>query len=246
MKPCDEYLLALSAFVDGELEETERAALEAHLNECEGCRRWLSELSAMRAAFDTLEEEPAPDGFAKGVMTRLQEQKRPARRRARGWMGLVACAAVALVALSVLPGLTGTNKNSDAAEEEPMLSAALPPDGAALAPEPTAANGFIGEERAAADGNEAPGATLQSSPADVPDEPKSVLLVYGAGAEEYLAAHAQERTYDADGEPAEYVLPPEELESRKEELDRLEIPYEDTCLTGRTFYVQIVSGGEAE
>ncbi len=246
MKPCDEYLLALSAFVDGELAEAERAALEAHLNECEGCRRWLSELGAMRAAFDTLEEEPAPDGFAEGVMARLQEQKRPARRRARGWMGLVACAAVALVALSVLPGLTGANKNSDRAEEEPMLSAAPSADGAALAPGQAAVDGSIGEEKPAADGNAACGAALHSAPANVPEEPKSVLFVYGTGAEEYLAAHAQERSYDADGELAEYVLPPEDLEALKEELDRLGIPYEDACLTGRTFYVQIVSGGAAE
>ena len=254
MKPCDDYTLALSAFVDGELSDTERAALLNHLTECEGCRAYLAELSAMRDAFGEMEEERAPEGFAESVMARLHEEKHPARRSRKGWAGLAACAAVVLLAVSVLPGLTGQKKDAEApmAQEQMVMSA--PAEGAedAAVSEPT--NGPAAEaEEAPAESpadwgkttDPAESAADNAAPEAEAEEPMSVLVVYGEGAEEYLAAHAEGYTYDADGELAEYILPPEELEELEEKLDELGLSYEEACLPDQTFHVQIVPGGEA-
>lgn len=254
MKPCDDYTLALSAFVDGELSDTERAALLNHLTECEGCRAYLAELSAMRDAFGEMEEERAPEGFAESVMARLHEEKHPARRSRKGWAGLAACAAVVLLAMSVLPGLTGQKKDAEApmAQEQMVMSA--PAEGAedAAVSEPT--NGPAAEaEEAPAESpadwgkttDPAESAADNAAPEAEAEEPMSVLVVYGEGAEEYLAAHAEGYTYDADGEPAEYILPPEELDALEEKLDELGLSYDEACLPDQTFHVQIVPGGEA-
>lgn len=255
MKPCDDYTLALSAFVDGELSDTERAALLNHLTECEGCRAYLAELSAMRDAFGEMEEEHAPEGFAESVMARLHEEKHPARRSRKGWAGLAACAAVVLLAVSVLPGLTGQKKDAEApmAQEQMVMSA--PAEGAedaaaetAPAPEETdGAGSNEGKAPAAWEKTNEPGASAadNAAPEAEAEEPMSVLVVYGEGAEEYLAAHAEGYTYDADGEPAEYILPPGELEELEEKLDELGLSYEEACLPDQTFHVQIVPGGEA-
>ena len=254
MKPCDDYTIALSAFVDGELSDTERAALLNHLTECEGCRAYLAELGAMRDAFGEMEEERAPEGFAEGVMARLHEEKRGACRSRKGWLGLAACAAVVLLAVSVLPGLTGQKKDAEApmAQEQMVMSA--PTEGAedAAVSEPT--NGPAAEaEEAPAESpadwgkttDPAESAADNAAPEAEAEEPMSVLVVYGEGAEEYLAAHAEGYTYDADGEPAEYILPPEELEELEEKLDELGLSYDEACLPDQTFHVQIVPGGEA-
>lgn len=254
MKPCDDYTLALSAFVDGELSDTERAALLNHLTECEGCRAYLAELSAMRDAFGEMEEERAPEGFAESVMARLHEEKHPARRSRKGWAGLAACAAVVLLAVSVLPGLTGQKKDAEAPTAQEQMVMSAPAEGAedAAVSEPT--NGPAAEaEEAPAESpadwgkttDPAESAADNAAPEAEAEEPMSVLVVYGEGAEEYLAAHAEGYTYDADGEPAEYILPPEELEELEEKLDELGLSYDEACLPDQTFHVQIVPGGEA-
>ena len=55
MKKCEEFAPLLSAFVDGELTEEERAEVLAHVSECEKCRRLLGELTALHAALGELE-----------------------------------------------------------------------------------------------------------------------------------------------------------------------------------------------
>ena len=48
MKCCEAYAAALSAFVDGELDEQERGELLAHVEHCPNCRDALSELMILR------------------------------------------------------------------------------------------------------------------------------------------------------------------------------------------------------
>ena len=66
MKECEEFAPLLSAFVDGELTEEERAEVLAHVSECEKCRRLLGELTALHAALGELEDEDVPAGFTEG------------------------------------------------------------------------------------------------------------------------------------------------------------------------------------
>lgn len=104
MKRCDQYALALSAFVDGELSEEEKTEVLAHAEVCELCRERLAELMAMHAVLGELEEYDAPEGFAEGVMERLHKEA-AAKKRTHGgkWMGLAACAAVVILAAAALP-----------------------------------------------------------------------------------------------------------------------------------------------
>ena len=95
----------LSAFLDGELGENERAALLAHLETCEACRAELAALAAVHEALADETDYPAPEGFADGVMARVRAEgaRRSSPRVWKRWAGLAACAAVIVLAASVLP-----------------------------------------------------------------------------------------------------------------------------------------------
>lgn len=132
MKCCEEYALALSAFADGELNEEERAALLAHLEECENCREYLSELMVMHAMFEELPELDAPQGFAESVLARVHEEERGKKRRHRAlFRTLAACFALVLITAAaarfVLPG---AGKMSDDSSAESCDQNAASPDGA--------------------------------------------------------------------------------------------------------------------
>ena len=58
---CGQVLDRLSDYLDGELEERERGAVEEHLRGCDGCARFGGELRAtVRALRDHLLAAPAP------------------------------------------------------------------------------------------------------------------------------------------------------------------------------------------
>lgn len=83
MKECEEFAPLLSAFVDGELTEEERAEVLAHVSECEKCRRLLGELTALHAALGELEDEDVPAGFTEGVMAAVRAEKAAKKPQAK-------------------------------------------------------------------------------------------------------------------------------------------------------------------
>ena len=88
MKECEEFAPLLSAFVDGELTEEERAEVLAHVSECEKCRRLLGELTALHAALGELEDEDVPAGFTEGVMAAVRAEKaakKPQTKKRSAW-----------------------------------------------------------------------------------------------------------------------------------------------------------------
>ncbi len=97
---CDRYLELLSARLDGALTEQEERELEEHLAVCPDCRAAGAQLAALRDAFGELEDIPAPEGFAEGVMDRVRAEKKIVplfrRSRFRALAGLAACAALAI------------------------------------------------------------------------------------------------------------------------------------------------------
>ena len=107
MKECEEFAPLLSAFVDGELTEEERAEVLAHVSECEKCRRLLGELTALHAALGELEDEDVPAGFTEGVMAAVRAEKAAKKPQAkkrsawRRWMPMAACAAIVALAAAV-------------------------------------------------------------------------------------------------------------------------------------------------
>lgn len=76
MTDCDRYIEWISAQLDGELTADQERELERHLALCPSCRELRSQLAAAHAAFAQLDEVEAPEGFARGVMDRIQAQER--------------------------------------------------------------------------------------------------------------------------------------------------------------------------
>jgi hypothetical protein len=99
-------LLALDAI--GAMPSTERAGVDAHLQQCASCRLEHDELArAARvipmADADHFEEHQMPAHLEGAVLTRLAADARAERRRRRVWVGtgVVGGAAAAVIALSL-------------------------------------------------------------------------------------------------------------------------------------------------
>lgn len=71
MTDCAYYMELISAELDGELTEAERARLTAHLEQCPACRRYRQALASVSGALaDSL--EPPPATLARSVMARVK------------------------------------------------------------------------------------------------------------------------------------------------------------------------------
>ncbi len=114
MKYCDTFAALLDPYVDGELSGEEAARVREHLESCPGCRRYVDEALAIRAAFPEVEETVVPEGFARGVMAAVRAEEagkaRPARKNPVIWgrvlLPLAACFALVLI-LRAAPGSGG-------------------------------------------------------------------------------------------------------------------------------------------
>lgn len=116
---CDKYLELLALRLDGPLSVEEERALELHLNACPDCRAAGAQLAALQGAFPELEEVSAPEGFARGVMDRIQEETSPKviplfkRPQVRALAGLAACLVLAV-------GLYGASRPHNLDKTEKM------------------------------------------------------------------------------------------------------------------------------
>jgi hypothetical protein len=138
---CRGWRESLGAHALGQLPEEERAALEAHLEGCAGCRAELESLAGVARLLPLAEPEhlgtaPVPPAaLADRVVATIRTERR-SRRRRRLRLGLAlsgVTAAVAAVALAifVLPGDSGTGP------EQHISFRSLPPGlhiGATLKP----------------------------------------------------------------------------------------------------------------
>jgi anti-sigma factor RsiW len=90
----------ISAYLDGELPEDERARIEKHLAECRACRAEAEELTAVTDALDVLEGlEPDPYFAARVKRIALTRKQNGRLKRV-----IVPAAATAAAALSLLLG----------------------------------------------------------------------------------------------------------------------------------------------
>ncbi len=96
---------AISACLDGELEPSERTALERHLADCGECRLLLADLRRLGEAVAQEEPPPIPADLADRISRRLGSSRsgEPARPSRRAWIWRVpAAAAAGLAALAIL------------------------------------------------------------------------------------------------------------------------------------------------
>ncbi len=104
----DQWTNRLSEYIDGELDNTERAALEAHLSTCGQCYATLGELRQVVARAKTLEDTPPAKDLWVGIRAGLTPGRRlvvsrdttPARRRFSFTVPQLLAASIALVLLS--------------------------------------------------------------------------------------------------------------------------------------------------
>ena len=148
MSACEQIREELSAYLDGELSEQDRSALDTHLRACEACREMLEELKGVSATISDLPRAKAPVSLLTKVKNdiaaepALREQVRTAvafssvarggpRPRAH-WapiaFGAAALVMLCLLAFLILPAMT---HNEDVALGLPRRSAT--PTGASTA-----------------------------------------------------------------------------------------------------------------
>lgn len=116
--------------LDGELRAEERAALDAHLKECEACRRYRELLRSVSEAIPG-ETAAVPETLSRSVMARIhampKEEEKPAAKGMR-WgkkqAALSVAAAVVVLASFGVTRLTTMRAGSAAPAEAPMMMAA--------------------------------------------------------------------------------------------------------------------------
>ena len=72
MERCERFEALLSQRLDQPLPPQEERELEDHLARCPRCRALAEDLEQLCGQFACLEELPAPEGFAQGVMDRIR------------------------------------------------------------------------------------------------------------------------------------------------------------------------------
>ena len=98
---CEQAMIAMSAYLDGELKKEEQAELTAHLAECEDCRRLLNKLRGAEDAFCEAQAE-APETLHESVMAQIRTEAK--RKEKRPVHILWAAAAAAAVIVGMLAG----------------------------------------------------------------------------------------------------------------------------------------------
>jgi len=102
----DQWTNRLSEYIDGELDSSERAALEAHLATCGQCYAALGELRQVVARAKSLEDTPPATDLWTGIAREIRREQAPARRdrlvrrRFSLTVGQLLAASIALVLLS--------------------------------------------------------------------------------------------------------------------------------------------------
>lgn len=129
---CREWREALGAHALGQLPEEERAALDAHLDGCPGCRAELESLASVAQLLPLADPEhfgaaPAPppslaDRVAATIRTERRSQRRRRLRLGLAFSGATAAVAAAALAIFVLPG------GPEGEPEQHVTFSSLPPD----------------------------------------------------------------------------------------------------------------------
>ena len=166
MKPCDQFLPELCAWLDGELNDSRE--LEAHLAECASCRA----IAEQYRRIDTLLADVTPPAnLHSHIMAGITASHSPKAKRRfafKSATAVAACAAALLLVvgagLITLPRWNGVGRSTEAAMDDAVVYAAEP----AAAPVLNAASTVSKQEAPA----EVETVTMESAPMDIPaDEP---------------------------------------------------------------------------
>jgi hypothetical protein len=85
MKVCVEWWTALSAYVDNALPPDECERVEAHLEQCAGCREAVAHLQSLRRVVSLLREQEPPPMLKARILSATVDQPTWTERLAMGW-----------------------------------------------------------------------------------------------------------------------------------------------------------------
>ena len=103
---CKKFRLMADEYIEGELTAAEMRELEAHIAECEDCRKELEELRALKEAIRSAEEE-MPEGLHSRIMASIEaEPKKKPRRKAAFFRGAAISVACVMLCLSATLAIT--------------------------------------------------------------------------------------------------------------------------------------------
>lgn len=127
MKYCEEFAALLDPYVDGELSAEEAARVQTHLTTCPGCRRYVDDALAIRAAFPEAEETAVPENFAESVMAAVREAagKKGAGRRRVYWRNVMLPLAACFALVVLLRTIPGAGKDAPAGAPSAAMDTAV-------------------------------------------------------------------------------------------------------------------------
>lgn len=95
MKCCEQYAAALSAFVDGELSENEKEEVLSHVEHCQNCREYLSELMIVHTMFEEMPSSTRrrafPSACSSGCMRKSARDRATAVHGRACWPRALRC-----------------------------------------------------------------------------------------------------------------------------------------------------------
>ncbi len=251
MSNCEKYFDMISAYADDELNEDEKAELEAHLAECEECRSILETYREISAEI-IQDTEEVPESFAAGVMDKVasyEKNIKAGKQRknfgiAGRWIGIAACIAIVLVAFPRMPHL-GCGASKDAAMESATSGAAMDAGadfdmladgatGASPAEPESAVDDSFSYTDTTADSVERESETITDSSngsATQRVDIGMVVTVYGGEIPEELLNSEYEVTYYSNGD-IEYLVPVSIAREIASNYDNTEVEVLDTDIDG--------------
>ena len=103
---CKKFRLWADEYIEGELTAAEMREFEAHIAECEECRKELEELRALKETIKSAEKE-MPDGLHSRIMASIEaEPKKTTRRKVAFFRSAAISAACVMLCLSATLAIT--------------------------------------------------------------------------------------------------------------------------------------------
>ena len=103
---CKKFRLMADEYIEGELTAAEMREFEAHIAECEDCRKEFEELRALKEAIRSAEEE-MPEGLHSRIMASIEaEPKKKPRRKTAFFRGAAISVACVMLCLSATLAIT--------------------------------------------------------------------------------------------------------------------------------------------
>jgi hypothetical protein len=123
MNGCENYIEQISALLDGELSPEQEAVLRTHIEGCADCRRVYDAFQGISGALSEELVKP-PETLARGVMYKIERQKKGAKRYMIGrFTAIAACFALILFGAAHFGLLDGAGRSGGAAPKMALRSA---------------------------------------------------------------------------------------------------------------------------